>query len=297
MIQRLHSLRKNKLATLRSVKKLDNNICLLDYRNEYHLPELLNKGVSSIGELTAFAANALTLGLRLFKPGTDQGAGCTTFEAYTAEGNHLLARNFDFKTAPCFVVWTHPDRGYASVSVVDTNFMAYGNALRLHRFNRYRALLAPYCCVDGMNEKGLVIAVSQLRAKATNQKEPGKKDITTDGNNGINEPNNCPYDDDKKFYERYMVIYSFNDHNWPRSQKERPDISRTARHRSVHYGNSSTFRQLWARMPKTPSWIQQRAAGRQLTKSARSLCFFRTFFFSLLIDAVISKLVTGPPYG
>ncbi len=178
-MQRLRSLRKNKLATLRSVKKLDNNIYLLDYRNDYHLPELLNKGVSSIGELTAFTANALTLGLRLFKPGTDQGAGCTTFEAYTAEGNHLLARNFDFKTAPCFVVWTHPDHGYASVSVVDTNFMAYGNALRLHRLNRYRALLAPYCCVDGMNEKGLVIAVSQLRAKATNQKNPGKKDITT----------------------------------------------------------------------------------------------------------------------
>ena len=140
-MQRLRSLRKNKLATLRSVKKLDNNIYLLDYRNDYHLPELLNKGVSSIGELTAFTANALTLGLRLFKPGTDQGAGCTTFEAYTAEGNHLLARNFDFKTAPCFVVWTHPDHGYASVSVVDTNFMAYGNALRLHRLNRYRALL------------------------------------------------------------------------------------------------------------------------------------------------------------
>ncbi|MBQ4208581.1 MAG: hypothetical protein II621_09785, partial [Clostridia bacterium] len=131
MIQRLHSLRKNKSATLRSLKKLDDNICLLDYRNDYHLPELLNRGVSSIGELTAFAADALTLGLRLFKPGTDQGAGCTTFEAYTPEGNHLLARNFDFKTAPCFVVWTHPDHGYASVSVVDTNFMAYGNALRL----------------------------------------------------------------------------------------------------------------------------------------------------------------------
>ena len=38
-------------------------------------------------------------------------------------------------------------------------------------------------------------------------------ELLTDGNNGINEPNNCPYDDDKKFYERYMVIYSFNDHN------------------------------------------------------------------------------------
>ena len=175
----LNSLKNNQLATIRSVKKLDSNICLLDYRSDYHLPELMEKGVSSIGELMAFAADALSFGLRVFKPGTDKGAGCTTFEAFTPEGSHLLARNFDFRIAPCFVVWTHPDNGYSSVSVVDNNFMAYGTSLRINRFNSYRTLLAPYCCVDGMNEKGLAIAVLQLRAKATNQNEYGKKDITT----------------------------------------------------------------------------------------------------------------------
>lgn len=175
----IHSLGNNRLATIRSAEKLDKNIYLLDYRSDYHLPELLEKGVSSIGELMGFAADALTFGLRLFKPGTDEGAGCTTFEAFTPEGKHLLARNFDFRISPCFVVWTHPDNGYSSVSVVDNNFMAYGTSLRFHRLNSYRTLLAPYCCVDGMNEKGLAIAVLQLRAKATNQTGCGKKDITT----------------------------------------------------------------------------------------------------------------------
>ena len=175
----IHSLGNNRLATIRSAEKLDKNIYLLDYRSDYHLPELLERGVSSIGELMAFAADALTFGLRLFRPGTDEGAGCTTFEAFTPEGKHLLARNFDFRISPCFVVWTHPDNGYSSVSVVDNNFMAYGTSLRFHRLNSYRTLLAPYCCVDGMNEKGLAIAVLQLRAKATNQTGCGKKDITT----------------------------------------------------------------------------------------------------------------------
>ena len=175
----IHNLGNNRLATIRSAEKLDNNIYLLDYRSDYHLPELLERGVSSIGELMAFAADALTFGLRLFKPGTDEGAGCTTFEAFTPEGKHLLARNFDFRISPCFVVWTHHDNGYSSVSVVDNNFMAYGTSLRFHRLNSYRTLLAPYCCVDGMNEKGLAIAVLQLRAKATNQTGCGKKDITT----------------------------------------------------------------------------------------------------------------------
>ena len=173
------SLKNNQLATIRSAIKLSDSIYLLDYQSDYHLPELMSKGVSSIGELMAFAADALTLGLRVFRPGTDEGAGCTTFEAFTPDGNHLLARNFDFRSAPCFVVWTHPDTGYASISVVDNNFMAYGTSLRFNKLNSYRTLLAPYCCVDGMNEKGLAIAVSQLRAKATSQNAPGKKDITT----------------------------------------------------------------------------------------------------------------------
>lgn len=172
-------LKNNQLATIRSAIKLCDSIYLLDYQSDYHLPELMSKGVSSIGELMAFAADALTLGLRVFRPGTDEGAGCTTFEAFTPDGNHLLARNFDFRSALCFVVWTHPDTGYASISVVDNNFMAYGTSLRFNKLNSYRTLLAPYCCVDGMNEKGLAIAVSQLRAKATSQNAPGKKDITT----------------------------------------------------------------------------------------------------------------------
>ncbi len=171
--------RKNQLVTMRSVWKLDDNIYLLDYQNDYHLPELLEKGVSSIGELLGFAADAFTFGVRLCRIGGDEGAGCSAFEAFTPEGCHLLARNFDFKTAPCFVVWTHPENGYASISVVDTNFMFYGSSLRYRRMNSYRVLAAPYCCVDGVNEKGLAIAVLQLRAKATRQADPAKKDITT----------------------------------------------------------------------------------------------------------------------
>ena len=177
--KKLRAFSKNQLATMRSVEKLDDNVYLLDYKNDYHLPELLEKGVSSIGELAAFASDALTLGIKLCKIGGDEGAGCSTFDAFTDDGAHLFARNFDFKTSPCFVVWTHPKNGYASVSVVDTNFMLYGSSLRYNRRNSYRVLIAPYCCVDGMNEKGLAIAVLQMRAKATNQTDASKKDITT----------------------------------------------------------------------------------------------------------------------
>ncbi len=173
------SFSSNQLVTMKSVKKLDDNIYLLDYRNDYHIDELLEKGVSSIGGLLAFAADSLTFGLKLCKIGGDEGAGCTTFEAYNPKGEHLLARNFDFKTAPCFVVWTHPEGRYSSISTVDANFMLYGSKPECKKLNSYRVLIAPYCPVDGLNEKGLAIAVLQMRAKPTNQTDPSKRDITT----------------------------------------------------------------------------------------------------------------------
>ena len=170
---------ENQLSTMKSVIDLDRNIYLLDYKNDYALDELLESGVRNLGELIGFAAKKMTFGVPLFELG-DADFGCTTFEAHTPDGAHTLGRNFDFREAPCFVLWTHPENAYRSVGVVDCNFMVYGDKYnRPSPLNRANVLLAPYCCVDGMNEKGLAIAVLQIRCPATNQINPEKKDITT----------------------------------------------------------------------------------------------------------------------
>ena len=177
--KRVKSFSENQLRTMKSVIRLDHNIYLLDYNTDYCLDELLETGVSNIGALIGYATKKLTLGAPVLKTG-DGDCGCSTFEAHTKDGDHLLGRNFDFKEAPCFVLWTHPENAYASVAVVDCNFMVYGDKHnRPKAFNSAQALLAPYCCVDGMNEKGLAIAVLQIRTPATNQQDPEKKDITT----------------------------------------------------------------------------------------------------------------------
>ena len=62
---------------------------------------------------------------------------------------------------------------------MDTSFMVYGSTLRYNLLNSYCVLVAPYCCMDGINEKGLAIAVLHMRAKATDQKDSSKKVITT----------------------------------------------------------------------------------------------------------------------
>lgn len=159
---------------------LDRNIVLLDYKNNYDIDGLMKKGVSNIAELIAFTAKLSRYKESDFTIGEAKGGGCSAFNAFTPDGDHIMGRNFDFKTAPCLILWTHPEGHYKSLAVVDHNFITYGNKRNV--FNgRHTAqlLLSPYCCVDGINEKGLSIAVLQIRAKATKQTDPSKTDITT----------------------------------------------------------------------------------------------------------------------
>lgn len=166
--------------TRESVKILDENILLLDYKNNYDVDAVIRDGVSNIGELIAFMVKRSNFKESDFTVGEAKGGGCTSFDAFTADGEHIMGRNFDFKAAPCLVLWTHPENHYSSISVVDDNFLTYG--LKRHKFNNKRTaqlLLAPYCCVDGINEMGLSIAVLQIKAKATKQSDPDKLNINT----------------------------------------------------------------------------------------------------------------------
>lgn len=157
-------------------KQLDKNIFLLNYKNNYGLDELLAKGVSNVGELAVFVQ-------KYFKAGKGDvkfnggGFACTTFNSFNEDGDHILARNFDYKDAPCIVIWTAPENGYKSVGVTTTNVMLYGAKLG-EKENKNRLLMAPYTCMDGVNEKGLSIAVLELKTKAVKQ-QTGKTPITT----------------------------------------------------------------------------------------------------------------------
>ena len=171
---------KNQIQTVNSVQQLDDNVYMLDFNGDYDIDGLLEQGVSSVTDIVSFVADRSPYDVKDFKIGSDEGGGCSTFEAYTPEGDHTLGRNFDFKEAPCFVLWTHPEGHYASVSVIDTNFMLYGTYIHHYsRLSAIQSLLAPYFCVDGINEKGLAIAVLQIRADATSQIDQTKPDITT----------------------------------------------------------------------------------------------------------------------
>lgn len=172
------SFHDNQFQAMKRVKQLDENIYMMDYTLDYGLDELLEKGVSNVGEMLAFVSKKTMFGLNVFKAG-EGGFACSTFDALTEAGEHIMGRNFDYKKAPCMVVWTHPENGYSSVGIADCNFMLYGSVNKpVKAFNRLQTLLAPYCCMDGLNEKGLAVSILELKTGATNQ-STGKKDIST----------------------------------------------------------------------------------------------------------------------
>lgn len=161
------------------LKKLNSNIYLLSYENDYGLDDLLSKGVKNIPELVSFVQNRFNLpdSSVAFNSGD---FACSAFNAFNSKGDHIFARNFDYKAAPCIIVWTAPKNGYKSIAVSDTNVMLYGDKHQvLSNVQKHnRLLMTPFACMDGINEKGLSIAVLEIKTSATNQ-STGKKDIVT----------------------------------------------------------------------------------------------------------------------
>ena len=164
--------------TLSSLTQIDSNIWTLVYENDYGLDELLNKGVGNIMDAVLFLQKKVRTAIM---PNPAHGGfACSTFNAKSPEGQYIFGRNFDYKKAPCTVCWTAPEKGYKSVSIIDTTFFIHGTEhLTLKSSKKHQRVLgAPYMAMDGINEKGFSIAVLEIKSKATKQ-ETGKKPIIT----------------------------------------------------------------------------------------------------------------------
>ena len=170
--------KKARKATLKTVRYVNDYLYTVEYKADYALDVLLERGQSNMAQLIVFVQRALRDPRAVLSP-VIRG-GCSTFNAKTPEGDVILGRNFDYKDAPCVVVWTAPENGYKSLAVADATYMAYGLKRQQIKNQRkpMRILAAPYTSMDGINEKGLAAAVLEIKAKSTKQ-DTGKTPITT----------------------------------------------------------------------------------------------------------------------
>ena len=168
---------RHELKTVSSLKQVDDNVLyVMEYDGDYGFDEFLETGAKSDGELVEFVTKRLLKGLPVKFSIPD--LGCSTFSAQTEAGDQIFGRNFDLTYSPALFIKTAPDHGYQSYSTVNLAFLGFGTEKLPDSFMRkVITLAAPYAPLDGINEKGLSIAVLRIADEPTHQ-DNGKIDIT-----------------------------------------------------------------------------------------------------------------------
>jgi hypothetical protein len=133
-----------RLATLNSLKQInDYPFYTMIYYSDYGLKDYLNN------KTTPLPANNIT---------SKDGYMCTCFTAKGTDTNQLLGRNFDWHAHLALLLFTHPNDGYASMSMVHLPGLGYSGNYPLNAEENREALLSsPYWPVDGINECGLAV--------------------------------------------------------------------------------------------------------------------------------------------
>ncbi len=150
----------NELRSLMSLEKVDDyGMYQMTYCGDYGFDEFLEIGANKDADIEAFVTKRLLKGLPINLGVT--GDGCTAFVVKNEKGEVLFGRNFDFEYAPSLQLYTAPNNGYASVSTVNLAFAGYSrdNLPDGSFLDRFLTLAAPFLPFDGMNEKGLAIAL------------------------------------------------------------------------------------------------------------------------------------------
>ena len=88
------------------------------------------------------------------------GFACTVF--FGAGGEPIMGRNFDFHDQPALLLRHRPPGKYASLSMVDISYLGFDRA-NLRRVRHGDSCATPRACpFDGMNERGLAVAMAQV---------------------------------------------------------------------------------------------------------------------------------------
>ena len=148
----------NELRSLATLKKVDGHpMYTMTYYGDYGFDEFLKVGAKKDSDIEAIVTKRLLKGLPIDLGVT--GDGCTAFVTQNENGEVLFGRNFDFDYTPSLQVKTKPENGYASVSTVNLTFAGYSKDDLPEGLNSFLTLSAPYLPFDGVNEKGVAIAL------------------------------------------------------------------------------------------------------------------------------------------
>lgn len=154
---------KNESATLASLTQVDDHpLYTMRYYGEY-----ASRRTSSLPAVT--------------ETGPTPGWACSLFTVLLDDEHLLYGRNFDWQFSPAILLFTAPPDGYASVSMVDIEYLGFSgqtvyNLTDLPLEELEGLLDAPLIPFDGMNEHGLAIGMAAV-PDGDMQPDPARKTI------------------------------------------------------------------------------------------------------------------------
>jgi hypothetical protein len=172
------------IVAARSIHKLQDGLYVMEYRGDYGLDDFLAQGgADSDSALACYLMGYLSGGYYTqedieITPGD---YGCTTVCVKDQKGGVYFGRNFDWKNDRAIIVRTVPDHGYESLSTCDLDFLGFGDDYEPDGSmqERIQTLAAIYVPVDGMNERGLVVADLMAGDNEETHQKTDKPDLTT----------------------------------------------------------------------------------------------------------------------
>jgi hypothetical protein len=165
------SLTSDQVATLSSLQKVDDHpLYVMHYTGAY----------ANVALTVVSIMRATTQDVAANNP-CSANWGCSLFAAMGDQQNRLYGRNFDWRPSPVVLLFTDPPDGYASVSMVDIEYLGFTgsraqNLSDLSLSERRSLLDAPFLPFDGMNEKGLAIGMAAVPS-GDMRPDPTKKTI------------------------------------------------------------------------------------------------------------------------
>lgn len=170
-----------RIQTIGTIERLTDyedgyDVYRMEVKYNYDLDRMINYGVTDdqtmINAITKESLPLLPIKIKAPK------FSCSAFTLIDTDNDVHMGRNYDFsKNTSAMMVFCSPKDGYKSVGFAALD-NASANAADANIKNKLSSLTAPFICLDGMNEKGVSIAVLTLDSEPVHQ-NTGKPVIWT----------------------------------------------------------------------------------------------------------------------
>ena len=171
------------ITAANTIEKLEDGLYSMEYIGDYGFDDFLAQGGAvSDSAVADYLVSFLSHGFYKIESDVQTGEfGCSTICARDEHAIVFFGRNYDWEECQAMIIHTIPDDGYESISTCCLDFLGFGEGYTPDgsMMERMQTLAAIYVPLDGMNEKGLMVADLMAGDKEQTHQQTEKPDLTT----------------------------------------------------------------------------------------------------------------------